>query len=386
VRYLRSALKVGAVQALGLFVVFNIVVWTICLGFSIYGLVQWSGVAKLAPSKGAHLADLPNYVGVDWARTHFAEAPTMPPRRYVSYIGWRREPFQGKTINLVGPYALRATVGAADPAKPSVYFFGGSTMIGMGVDDANTIPSLVVQLGGYRASNFGETAYTAHQSLVLLIQVLQDGHRPDVVVFYDGVNEVLHKCRSELTPTSHAREAQIRSVLAAASRPDTVYGLQYMAGPLMEVARGVSDWFRRRNANRSTFFDCHTDPGKAQQIADNLLQDWDVARRLVESYGGRFIGVLQPVAFYSNTKLDHIRPTEIQRRQYEAVYPRIKEKMAGRPGLYDFTGVLDHPEYIYIDFNHVSHNGNRYVAQKLIETLVRDYKDETGSGRGVGPG
>ena len=43
--------------------------------------------------------------------------------------------------------------------------------------------------------------------------------------------------------------------------------------------------------------------------------------------------------------------------------------MAGRPGLYDFTGVLDHPEYIYIDFCHLSPNGNRYVAQKLVEVL-----------------
>jgi hypothetical protein len=90
---------------------------------------------------------------------------------------------------------------------------------------------------------------------------------------------------------------------------------------------------------------------------------------LVESYGGRFIGVLQPVAYYSQTKKDQIRLPDLQRRQFEAVYPLIKAKTSGRPGIYDLTGVLDHAEYLYIDFCHLSPNGNRHVAEKLVEVL-----------------
>jgi hypothetical protein len=364
----RSAAKYLASQLLGLFVVFNIVVWTICLGFSIANLVG-RGVQPPVFGKPARMAALPNYAGVDWARTHFEEFSALSSR-YISYIGWRREPFQGRTITLTGPYAQRATVGTADAGKPSVYFFGGSTMWGTGADDANTIPSLVTQLG-YRSANYGESAYTAHQSLVLLVQLLQEGHRPNVVVFYDGVNDVAHKCRSELTPTSHAREGQIRSVLAA-SKSENVYGLKYMADPLIAFAGVISSrlsLLTRGSGHRDGQFACHSDVARAQQIADNLIQDWDVARRLVESYGGKFIGILQPVAYYSDTKLDHIRLSVNQKKQFQAVYPLIRLKMAERPGLYDFTGVLDHPEYIYIDFCHVSPNGNRHIAQKLIGVL-----------------
>lgn len=368
--FVRSTMKFVAAQALGLFIVFNIVIWTICLGFSIAKLVE-SGPRLGVPAFGkpARLAALPNYAGVDWARRHFVEFGSLTTR-YISYIGWRRRPFKGETITVDGPYGQRATTGSADPAKPSVYFFGGSTMWGTGVDDANTIPSQVTQLGGFRSENYGETAWTAHQSLTLLIQLLQEGHRPDVVVFYDGVNEVAHKCRSELTAKSHAREGRIRSALAA-GRPENVYGLEYMVGPLMGLAGVVSNRLSVWSRSGDRRFACHTEATRARQIADYLIQDWEVARRLVESYNGRFIGILQPVSYYSNTKLDRIRQTDIQRKQFQAVYPLIKQRMAGRPGLYDFTGVLDRQEYIYIDFCHLSPNGNRYVAEELVEVLVK---------------
>jgi hypothetical protein len=368
--HLRSTIKFLATQALGVFIVLNIVVWTICLGFSIYNLVA-TNPALAALKDSSRKSGLPNYAGVKWARTHFVEFGSLPAN-YVSYIGWRRAHFKGETINVVGPLAQRATVGAADASKPSIYFFGGSTMWGTGADDASTIPSLVAQLGGFRSENFGESAWVAHQSLLLLIQLLQDGHRPNVVVFYDGVNEVLHKCRWESRPGAHAREGSIRSALAEA-KAENVYGLKYMVQPLIALAGVVSGrvalWTRNGTKHLNRLYDCHTDAAKAQRIADNLIQDWDMARKLVEAHGGKFIAILQPVAYYSDTKLDYVRLSDTQRRQYEAVYPLIRKAMAGRTGLYDFTGVLDHPEYIYIDFCHVSPNGNRYIAQKLIEVL-----------------
>jgi hypothetical protein len=367
--HLRSAAKLVGAQALGLFIVFNIVVWTICLGFSVANLVG-RGLQPPVLGRPARMAALPNYAGVDWARTHFEEFAALSSR-YISYIGWRREAFQGRTIKLAGRYAQRATVGAADAAKPSVYFFGGSTMWGTGADDANTIPSLVTQLGGYRSENYGESAYTAHQSLVLLVQLLQEGHRPNLVVFYDGANEVAHKCRTELTPTSHAREGQIRSALAA-TKSENVYGLRYMAEPMVALAGVISSRIAllTRGKRGEGQFACHTDGTRSQQIADNLIQDWDVARRLVESYGGKFIGILQPVSYLSDTKLEHLQLSDVEKRQFQAVYPLIQKKMQGHAGLFDFTGVLDRKEYLYVDFCHLSPNGNRYVAQRLVDVLA----------------
>src|SRR5262245_9856489 len=100
---LRSAAKFLGTQALGLFIVFNIVVWTVCLGFTVYSALEMYGPKLPGFSKSERMARLPNYAGVDWARTHFEEFHFLPAH-YVSYVGWRRKTYQGKTINLVGPY------------------------------------------------------------------------------------------------------------------------------------------------------------------------------------------------------------------------------------------------------------------------------------------
>jgi hypothetical protein len=92
------------------------------------------------------------------------------------------------------------------------------------------IPSQFAGTTGIWSENFGELGYTAHQSLMLLVQLIQEGHRPDIVVFYDGVNEASEKCRTELTPYSNEREAQI----------DDLYQLcfHYYFAPL----RFAADW------------------------------------------------------------------------------------------------------------------------------------------------
>jgi hypothetical protein len=358
---MRPAVKIVAINALVLFVMFNGVIWAICLATSIRNVFA----SEQAISRRDDLvkAKLPNYASVDWALTHFSELISLKAS-YVSYIEWRRKSFEGRTITITGPYGQRSTVGRADATKPSVYFFGGSTMWGTGADDAHTIPSEFAQLSGLRVDNFGETAFTAHQSLMLLIQLLQDGHRPNTVVFYDGVNEVAHKCRIELTPWSHAYEHRISSAFE-----ERAFDLQYLVRPLMALAKDVSSALFARMRSGRSWYNCDSDPAKAQRIADNLIEDWAIARRLVESYNGKFIGVLQPVAFFSNTRLDALELDNSQRKQYQAVYPLIKAKMMDRRGLFDFTDVMDKPEYIYIDFCHVSPNGNRYVAERILKSL-----------------
>jgi hypothetical protein len=100
--YLRAVIKFLASQALGVFIVVNVVIWTICTALSLYNLVAENPqVAALRTS--ARQATLPNYAGVNWARTHFVELHAQSSS-YVSYLGWRREPFKGKTINVAGPY------------------------------------------------------------------------------------------------------------------------------------------------------------------------------------------------------------------------------------------------------------------------------------------
>ena len=365
---MKSSIKIFAINVFVLFVVISAINWTICIGYSAQKAIKDSGISSLftTPRK----SKLPNYTHIKWAKKHFQEFKSLQGK-YISYIGWRRKPYSGTTINISGPYMQRRTIGQMNPEKPTVYFFGGSTMWGTGSDDASTIPSQFSQLSGLTAENFGETGFTAHQSLILLIQLLQSGRRPDIVVFYDGVNEVAHKCRAELNEWSHAREARISTALTIhkeARKPSLSYLLRPLKAMADRIVRAVPELGGKKNKN----FNCHTDRRKAQKIANNLIQDWSFARELVESYGGKFFGVLQPVSFFSDTRLDHISLGDLKNRQYQTVYLLIRKEVAKQDDFHDFVDLLDRDEYIYIDFCHLSPNGNGYVAEKMVQIVTNE--------------
>lgn len=284
---------------------------------------------------------------------------------YKSFIVWRREAFAGETINVEGPYRQRRTLNAAGADARKVYFFGGSTMWGAGVDDASTIPSLFAKASGLRAENFADSGYIAHQGLLQLIQLLQDGHRPDLVVFYDGVNDTLFKCRSELGPHSHEREQQIATVLKTSANP---HSFSYYLAPFAKLAQNISREAGRAMAAEE--FDCHTNRAKAEAIADNLIQDWRFAKHLVELHGGKFLAALQPVSFFSRTRLDYLRLPQNFERQYQAVYPLLREKLASTGEFQDLVGALDTEEPVYTDFCHLAPRGNRIIAERLAALAV----------------
>ena len=41
-----------------------------------------------------------------------------------------------------------------------------------------------------------------------------------------------------------------------------------------------------------------------------LLSDWLIVKNLVESYGGTFVPVLQPVIYFSDTRTEHLKLSE----------------------------------------------------------------------------
>jgi hypothetical protein len=82
-----------------------------------------------------------------------------------------------------------------DPLNYNVLFFGGSTTQGRSVADDQTIPvhfqSFMQNQSGQRVCcyNFGRAGYTSTHERTLFEQLLQDGARPNMVVFIDGVND-----------------------------------------------------------------------------------------------------------------------------------------------------------------------------------------------------
>lgn len=307
-------------------------------------------------------ADLPNYADAPWARQHFKENIPMP-RDYSSYVGWRRKAFSGQTVNIdsEGRRVTRSPINRLD----SVHIFGGSTVWGTGGRDAETVPSQLARLFPDRNFvNWGESGYTAHQSLETLMNLYAMGERPDVVVFVDGVNDVGVKCRRGNAWNSRAGEQEIARKIDAGN----VLRFSQLVEPVIVFVRKVSE----RLARSTDYADCDVNPDKAAAVARALVADWRMARLLVESWGGKFLAFLQPVAYFSQTKIDHIELDSHLGDQYRAVYPQIKELILDDASYLDITDAFDRDEYIYIDFCHFSPRGGQLLAEAIAPTLPRE--------------
>ena len=306
---------------------------------------------------------LANYAGQPWAAVHFAEMQAQKTD-FIAYLGWRRRPFQGQTITVEeGMHIRRTPVTRTVADAPSVYFFGGSTMWGAGADDARTIPALYQQAAGGTVLNFGESGWTAHQSLNQLIKLYSEGHRPRAVVFYDGVNEISQKCRRENDFWAYDRQGQIRQALAY--RPAE---WRYYLQPILAVVNQAAGAIRGDQGQK--YFDCERNPRKAELVAAQLMTDWKLAKMLVESYGGKFHAFLQPVSYFSTTRVEHLRLGRQLGDQFRALYPMFRRGMAEQGIGVDLTDVLDRDAFIYIDFCHISPEGNALVATRIAQALV----------------
>ncbi len=117
--------------------------------------------------------------------------------------------------------------------------------------------------------------------------------------------------------------------------------------------------------------DCDAKPAKAKKIAENLLADWKIAEQLVSSYGGRFVGILQPALYFSKTRIDHISDDPAMRAQFQAVYPLIERLMVKDGALHNLVGAVDVDDYVYVDFCHLSPNGNALIAARMAEIIIQ---------------
>jgi lysophospholipase L1-like esterase len=339
---------------------------------SMVGLIIYDSIRPIQHSKDHRL---PNYDDIGWAETHFAEYAEIE-LSFEAFYGWRYEPFQGETINIDGEGRRKSF--KHETAKPtrSVAFFGGSTLWGVGVDDAGTIPSIYASRNPEQeAVNFGAIGFNAHQELNLLIKTLAEGYRPETVVFYDGVNDALQKCHLDNGDAyGHARETFIRDLLKENERWSAPpWHFAFM--PTMRLLEEVGHVLMRPSGGPPSY-DCDQRPEKAEAVARQMLTDWRIARRQVESHGANFLAVLQPTAYDSQSKLDHLELDPVWSKQYATVYPIIvsllDDEFADLKDVFlDLRTALDQDAYLFIDWCHLSPNGNAIIAERIDEALRR---------------
>jgi hypothetical protein len=304
--------------------------------------------------------------------------------RWSSYVYYRREPFSGKHIT-VDSAGIRATFPqgkpSADGRRPArVFVFGGSTMWGTGARDAGTIPSALARLivhdpdaGPATVVNMGESGYVSTQALLRLELELRKGNVPDIVILYDGVNDVFSAFQNGEPglPQNEVHRATEFNLLREGGRLRAL-GVKDLLG--RTVTASVLQSIRSTVAGTPSMAPPDTAP--AGGIVSLYRGNLSILEGLGRQYGFRYEAYWQPVVFSrKNPSPYELAQSEKQKQVrpfFAEAYRRVERDslLRGNAHFHNLGGVFDTAETpVYIDFCHVTETGNAIIAEAIYADI-----------------
>lgn len=333
-------------------------------------IINWACGAYLKRSSRATRDQLPNYkTDHQYAKDVFTDYNRVQ-HQYEPFVGWKTLPYKGKTLN-INEKGERIHVSGSEMKKEKVvHFFGGSTMWGEGSDDQHTIPALFNEANAqYEVHNHGQLAYNSRQELDALISMYSKGERADVVIFYDGVNDAAFLCPNDIKQLPAHRLVPMYREKLYVGKSQEVKGLlgKVFYENILKAVHKVT----YKPTPENSPYDCASNPDKAEEIAEMLMKNWEMANEIVTNRNGKFIAVLQPAAFIGKPKTNHLELDEELGKNFKEIYKRIQQKIRERnhDWIVDLSNSFDGDEYIFIDFCHVSPNGNEIIAREISSVV-----------------
>jgi len=340
----------------------------IAIGVALEGLASVALVGRRfaerrwpASSVNDDYLTLPMFRNDSTAREYWDEFRRSSLQQYTDYVGWRRRDFAGRYINVVGGY--RVTPGTA-PNGPIFGVFGGSTIWGTGVADADTIPAEIAHAvrDAYRVQNFGEAGFNVFQDYIEFYQSIRAAHAPTVAVFYDGINDTYASCVNPGRTGATLEYARMKEKIEYRKASELRLG---------DVAEVVSQaLFPQASPSR---YRCDDDR-QAQEVASAMVKTWRSIQDLGERAGTRTYFFLQPVAFVGSSDVGYLRLNEAARSSYQRVYAHIAEevRVQGLRRFQDLSSVLSDGGQHFIDFAHLRAEANHRIGAAIVRVVEAD--------------
>jgi len=335
---------------------------------------------------------LPAYQGQAWATEFLKESDVSGKMQYRELIGWGREEYHGKYIN-VDANGVRTTWNEKESKNDKkIFMFGGSTMWGSGARDAYTIPSYVAkelaQSGNkVQVTNYGEGGYTFTQEVVKLTLLLREGNIPDLAVFYDGVNDVAASYESGKAGKP-VNLPLIEAQVAISNWGKIKSGIRGIAKEQCATCRAIFNIVRIFSPKAFEAFTVGSSAYTEDQIK-TLAQDTknyyltsiNLLDKLSRIYGFRYVVFWQPNFFLEEkiredkTLLLCLDP-RIEDKKIALLHRFVNAMMSSNPqkNFYNISSALSTREIDgYIDHAHLSESGNGLVAQEIGKIIKSKY-------------
>lgn len=319
------------------------------------------------------------YDGQPWAPDYWREYHRLESV-WSPYVMWSIRPRAGTYVNVDAEGRRRtwasASASASVAGRPVVWLFGGSTMFGMGSRDDFTIASVVAKAleaeGGAHVVNHGQPGWVMSQSAIALAEALKQGRRPDVVVFYDGANDVFaavtqdkvglpqnsEKRTREFNLVNPKRRAELLREAVLGLLPHTTALIPQLTG-----ADGLTPLADEELARRS------------EEMAEYMGATARQVRALGAAYGFKTVFVLQPMIFDKPNKTPFEQRAAVQvhmAKPYDVAYERLRAD-AGFAGQGDFLDLsrmfADVSDAMFVDFWHLGEPGDARVGQAIAQAV-----------------
>lgn len=334
------------------------------------------------------------FLGEDWVKECFREIAAIR-MVWKSYVYWQSAEFHGPCVN-IDENGVRRSWNPACPAtktKKKIFMFGGSALWGFVARDDRTIPSAVSRaLSGpsdvcYEVTNFGETGYVITQEVIALIGLLEKGERPDIVIFYDGVNDVFSAFqngvaglpqneinrRIEFNMSSAKTVVILRTFVPILIKRTQIY--KTLRG--IATGRDESEEVGWAMGHARLKIEAPAVERLAGEVARNYAANLEVVEALASKYGFSALFYWQPTVFAK----DKLTPYEAE------IADRMKDIRG--PFLRVFNAVVESPEVsrtssfhdlshifedtrppVFIDFCHISEKGNEIVGRRIAANVL----------------
>lgn len=286
-----------------------------------------------------------------WEADFRREFNETRPNRWIPYLYFGRRPnYHGRYIQ-IDSVGHRITPQPTTPAVPvvRVFMFGGSTMWGDAQRGDHTIAAEAArrlnQMAGSRArvevTNFGEVGYVFTQEIVDLMLQLREGHRPNVVVFYDGLNDVASTVQYGVPglPQNEAKRSAEFDMGRALDRTGFARGfgkdmraLGLLFGQSMRQLE-VSDWVLSHKPAQTAAYVA------ADSAARATVRTYESNVELVEALAARYgftpVYVWQPSLHASEKKLNAFEQRLRRRIEQDPYHSRIQQVHRVLPRMLD---------------------------------------------------
>lgn len=324
------------------------------------------------------------YQNAEWVNDYYSEFYKCNVEEWESYVYWRRKPFEGKYINVDVNQYRKTIFENNNPIKANpdyrIFMFGGSTMWGSGVRDNYTIPSL---LGAYLSKegyyveviNFGESGYVNSQEVLSLMKQLRLNNIPNLVIFYDGVNDVFSAFQQGIAgiPQNEFNRDKEFNTLNSKKRSLLVF---FESLKSLATIRFITDLTNPEKKLNISYTDQELDI-LAQKTIDLYQENMRLVYSLGEQRDFKSIFYWQPTVFDKRNLSDYENKREqdvdFLRDFLKSVNKHVVTEKISHESMYYYNIsdlFEDEIEPVYIDYCHVSEYGNAVIANRMTKDII----------------